>query len=148
MAHVNYFPHCMSMWCSAKLPLLLRAGLEEHLLQCEAEGSHTIQVIDEFTWADCHSCVCVYWQNTKNEGKWHLNGLTASWELLFPFSSVTLAFSKEQGGIMQNCYKHVTFWQAPSSIHPVYYLYLLQEFFKVRGILVFMFLSLLFPEKN
>lgn len=92
-------------------------------------------------------CVCVLTEYTER-GKWHLNGLTASWELLFPFSSARLASSKEQGGVMQNCSKHVTFWQAQSSIHPVCYLYLLQEFFKGRGILLFMFFSLLFPEKN
>lgn len=85
---------------------------------------------DGWVYLGTLSLVCVYWQNTKNEGKWHLSGLTASWELLLPFSSARLALSKEQRGVMQNCYKHVTFWLPQSSIHPVCYLYLLQEFFK------------------
>lgn len=70
-------PHCMSTRRCAKPHHLLWAGLEEHLVRFEAEGSrhHTSDTrVNPCTL----SVVYVYWQNTKNEGKWHLNGLTAS----------------------------------------------------------------------
>lgn len=147
MAHGNYFPHCIItvMFCKAASAAPSRAGGASAAVWGWGIPHHNS---DGWVYLGTLSLMCVYWQNTRNEGKWHLNGLTASWELLFLFSSVRLAFSEEQRGVMQNCYKHVTFWHAQSNIHPVCYLYLLQEFFKMRGILLFMFLSLLFPEKN
>lgn len=74
---VNYFPspHINAMF--SKAVILLCSGLEEHLLQREAEESRH-DTCDRWANLGRLSVVYVYWQNTKNEGKWHLNGLTAS----------------------------------------------------------------------
>lgn len=50
--------HCTSMRCSAKLHLLPRVGLEEHLLQHKPEGSLHHAGETWWIWADYQLCMC------------------------------------------------------------------------------------------